>query len=183
MNPESNVTPEMQALLDQLHDIVVPSPVSAWPPAPGWWILTALLLALLAYGIFALLRRHKRRHYRLEARSELDRLPDQPSPELAQQVSALLKRAALTAYPYQRNRIAGLFGTEWVHFLNHTCRQPFLTEENARILAGDIYRVAPTIDATNLKQQAAHWLQCHLQAPGISAFTPESDGGKANDRV
>lgn len=183
MNPESDITPEMQELLDQLHDIVVPHPVSVWPPAPGWWILAALFLALLAYAIFALLRRRRNRHYRLAALAELDRLPDQPAPELAQQVSSLLKRAALTAYPDDRNRIAGLYGTEWVQFLNRSCRQPFLSGENAQLLAGEYYRAAPTIDATGLKQQAAFWLKYHRQGRGASAFTPVSEGGTAHDRV
>ena len=33
----------------QLHDIHLPDPAGWWPPAPGWWILALLLLALLIW--------------------------------------------------------------------------------------------------------------------------------------
>lgn len=181
MTPESKITPEMQELLDQLHTIVVPQPVSMWPPAVGWWILAALLLALLAYAILAVLRRRRYRLYRLEACAELDRLPDTPAPELAQQVSALLKRAALTAYPDDRNRIAGLYGTEWVRFLNHTCQQPAFSEISTRLLSGEVYRAAPTVDTRGLKQEAANWLKNHRKSLGPVALLPESNGGTVND--
>mgnify|MGYP000592588892 CR=1 FL=1 len=29
--------------LDQLHPLIAPAPVSLWPPAPGWWLLLAVL--------------------------------------------------------------------------------------------------------------------------------------------
>ena len=42
---------DSEELLAQLADIHLPAEVSFWPPAPGWWILTALLF--IAAGIAA----------------------------------------------------------------------------------------------------------------------------------
>lgn len=183
MKQESNITPEMQALLDQLHNIVVPADVSMWPPAFAWWVLAALLLALLVLGLITFLQRRRIALYRREAHAELDHFPDLPAPALAQKVSALLKRAALTAYPDDRHRIAGLFGADWVWFLNHTCRKPIFSEDSAKILAGDCYRAEPTIDAARLKQQAAQWVKHHRHSLDASAFPPASNEGVAHDRV
>lgn len=41
----------LSELLQQLRDIHSPVPPSAWPPAPGWWILAGMLIALIAAGI------------------------------------------------------------------------------------------------------------------------------------
>ena len=41
--------------LQNLNDIVAPAPVAWWPPAPGWWMLAALLATLLLPLEFAVL--------------------------------------------------------------------------------------------------------------------------------
>ncbi|MFG4038539.1 DUF4381 family protein, partial [Pseudomonas aeruginosa] len=42
--------------LDRLEPLIAPLPVGWWPPAPGWWLLAALL-PLLGWGLWRL-RRH-----------------------------------------------------------------------------------------------------------------------------
>ncbi|HAU18090.1 MAG TPA: DUF4381 domain-containing protein, partial [Marinobacter adhaerens] len=34
--------------LSQLRDIHLPETGGLWPPAPGWWVLAILLIAVLA---------------------------------------------------------------------------------------------------------------------------------------
>ena len=41
---------DSEELLAQLADIRLPGEISWWPPAPGWWILAALVLFS---GVFA----------------------------------------------------------------------------------------------------------------------------------
>ncbi len=50
MNPE---------LLGNLRDIHEPLPPPFWPPAPGWWILAALIIALIAVAVVLAWRRYR----------------------------------------------------------------------------------------------------------------------------
>ena len=43
--------------LQNLNDIVLPVPAHWWPPAPGWYVLAGLLLAVLALLALRWLRR------------------------------------------------------------------------------------------------------------------------------
>ena len=97
MNPDP-------ASLDRLHDIVAPPPVPWWPPAPGWYFVLGLLLVLfLVLSVRAFIH-WQRNRYRREALAEFARLEKllrasaSPSAVLAE-LSRLLKRAAVTAFP------------------------------------------------------------------------------------
>ena len=52
MNPET--------LVDRLAPLRTPEAVSWWPPAPGWWILAAIALAIVALLLRYLWRYHRR---------------------------------------------------------------------------------------------------------------------------
>ncbi len=104
----------------ELRDIHLPAGPGFWPPAPGWWLLFALLLAVafwlgrLGWGQYRRLRRRQR------ILLELDRLENAGlhGPALIAAVSALLKRVALSRYP--RIEVAALTGEAWVAFLDRT---------------------------------------------------------------
>lgn len=115
--------------LAQLRDVHLPDPISAWPPAIGWWILAALLLAAIAFGVRYVWRRHQRRAFLREARLRLQALPLQQGLSPAQQLQRandVLKRCAMQAYP-QRD-IASLHGETWLTFLNQTSREPLFAD-------------------------------------------------------
>ena len=90
--------------LQQLRDIHLPEPVSWWPPAPGWWILAALVVGL---SLLLLVQWRKRRHlskYRREALQILTELKaeyqsQENNREYLQKLLGLLRRVVKTAYP------------------------------------------------------------------------------------
>lgn len=109
MNPDP-------ANLANLRDIVEPSPVPWWPPAPGWWWLLTIV-GLIVVGAAVLGWRHWRANaYRRVALREL-----RGSDNVAL-IAELLKRTALVAYP--RARVASLTGRAWVDWLAETGGQP-----------------------------------------------------------
>ena len=57
--------------LEQLRDIHLPQAVHWWPPAPGWWIVAALLLALTIWLGRYLRARYRRQYFRGESQDLL----------------------------------------------------------------------------------------------------------------
>lgn len=149
-----------QALAQQLdlRDIHVPGAPSAWPPAPGWWLLAALgLVALLLIGQrgWHHLRRARRRRHIL---AELDNLRGEScGPALITGVSTLLKRVALSRFP--RLDVAALTGADWLAFLDRTGGAGAFQHGAGRVLADGPYHPAPRCDAEALLTLARSWLR------------------------
>ncbi|QDT56552.1 hypothetical protein Pan44_46080 [Caulifigura coniformis] len=152
--------------LDSLVDIVVPPPAGWWPLAPGW------LLVLLAIGLAGLvrlailLRDWRRNAYRRDALRELDRIAGSDGRTTWTKVPELLKRTALAAWP--RADVAGLSGTAWVEFLNHTGRTPgFGGNIGERLLAlsyepGAVERFSTT-DFQQVVEASRDWIRHHAR--------------------
>jgi ABC-type nickel/cobalt efflux system permease component RcnA len=109
--------------LDRLHDIVLPGPVPWWPPAPGWYVVAALVVVLGVWAMWRWWRQWRANAYRRAALAELEQLVAQshdPSRRVValQALPELLKRTALAAFP--RDEIASLSGPAWLGFLDHT---------------------------------------------------------------
>lgn len=68
--------------MEAFEPLQPPAPVSWWPPAPGWWLLGALLLTVTIIGAWCWRRHHHRNRYRRTLQHELKALwqryrPDQ----------------------------------------------------------------------------------------------------------
>lgn len=111
----------MKPDLSQLRDIHLPTPISWWPPAPGWWLLAVLVVAI-PFGLYALYRRRQRNNWRRSALTELARLRQQfqaqPSSTqmIVSELSVLLRRVAICCFP--RDEVAMLSGDKWLAFLD-----------------------------------------------------------------
>lgn len=112
------------SVVQQLHDIHVPPPISMWPVAMGWWLLLmgiCLVSGLLFFtkNYWVKLRRKKallQAWQNIQQQYELDN-----NAALAlNALSILLKKAALQYYP--RDQVAGLHGEAWLNFLSQTSK-------------------------------------------------------------
>jgi hypothetical protein len=122
-------------VLRDIHQTAAPS---LWPPAPGWWLVAALLLAT---GIALVLWRRSR----VRRRRRIMRLFDETlaaeagAPAQIAAMSALLRRAAR-----RRDRHADtLQGEAWLAFLDAgDTRHPFSRGEGRLLLDGGFRRDA-----------------------------------------
>ncbi|MEJ2440040.1 MAG: DUF4381 domain-containing protein [Gammaproteobacteria bacterium] len=146
--------------LQGLRDLHLPPPVSAWPPAPGWWLLGLLVLVLLL-GAFWLWRRHRRQAYRRVASKQLAQLrtgmqQGQADTAIIAELSILLRRVAISRYG--RDQVAALHGPDWLAFLDRTGRTDAFTRQGRALLDAPYQRhsgqaAAPLLDL------AQRWLR------------------------
>ena len=147
------------ANLKPLHN---PEAIPLWPPAPGWWILLALLiLAAVVYSWF----RHQRRLQR-HALHELDQLQrqDLTASQLANQVNQLLKRYALVCY--SPNEVAGLSGKNWLRFLKKSSDEHMFSRAGKLLLDTPYQRKAKRGDERALFDFAASWIKRNQPGAG-----------------
>lgn len=155
--------PQVQAYLDKLAPIITPPPVGIWPLAPGWWFLIVLALAALVALVITGVKVWRKRAYRREAQQSLRRLNNPIDQQYANEISALLKRVALTAYPEQREFIAPLTGKNWCRFISQTA--PSIQFKHTQIaFTQAAYDPKVSVDQTQLKLEAENWIKAHKPA-------------------
>lgn len=145
--------------LSNLRDIVLPPPVPYWPPAPGWLILGAALLACLLTLAARLAAAWRRNAYRRAALRELDAIGSAEDPESAQRISTVLKRAALVAFP--REEVARLTGEAWRAFLDRTGGTNAFVAGPARRLTEISLGAAAGADGPAIAAAAKNWISRH----------------------
>lgn len=175
MNPAA-VQPALE-----LRDIHLPGAPSLWPPAPGWWLLAVLVVALLAFGIPTLLRR---RHIRLQRERLLAEfstlqagLAREQSPQALANIGELLRRLALERYP--RGEVAALNGGAWLRFLDATGGAGGFADGPGRVLADGPYRrrLAPDFDAEAFVALVRGWVEKNADRP----WRPEDEADGDNE--
>jgi hypothetical protein len=145
--------------LSQLRDIHLPETGGFWPPAPGWWILAALIIVALAGLIWLILKRRKRNRWLRSARTELVRLERSasPHPMWFAQLNTLLKQAARERYPDQHPE--ALSGDAWVEFLLTTSpRDRIASRPVAEALVHSAWRPRVSAEPTEALAFARLWL-------------------------
>jgi hypothetical protein len=101
-----------------LRDIHEPGVIGWWPPAPGWWILVAVVVAVVVLA-FLRYQSHFRERAALRAlKRALERLAEGAEPaHCLQQISMTLRRFAMSRVE-RAEAVAGLTGERWLKYLD-----------------------------------------------------------------
>ena len=138
----------------KLAPILPPEPVSFWPPKPGWYVVIVILLLLIGFIAHKIVQNKRRNAYRKRALEVHEKLSVQSyQPELIPQLNALLKITALQA-GFPRNKVAGLSGREWIHFLELTAYDTQFSHEQSSLLSRGSYASMDQIEV-----EPAEWNQ------------------------
>ena len=152
--------------LAQLRGLHLPDAINAWPPAPGWWILATIIIALLCGAIYLLNRWLQQNRYRRQAVTQLELLADSPLDkprEYLQQLNQLLKQTAITAYP--NDDVAGLTGKAWLLFLDSRVNSQGFSQGPGQALAAGPYATEiPELQRPALQALAQQWIKQHRKA-------------------
>ena len=101
--------------LAQMQDIQLPDPISAFPIAPGYWLIATILIVLVLWLGKRIYKQHQYHAPRKQALTLLQSF-DIDDDNFAAQVNSLLKRTALTYLP--REHLAKLNGKPWFDWLD-----------------------------------------------------------------
>ena len=152
-----------EALLDKLQDIHGAAEPSLWPPAPGWWLLAAVALAVLLYAVVQLLRKLRVQMRRRRLLKELDGLASSYDPQSSPAdylaaLNRLFKGIAIRAFPDAG--CARMQGRDWAAFISGALAGK-APAERLEILETGPYQPHPEFDAAELRDYARQWVLRH----------------------
>lgn len=155
MNPVSqSATPALP-----LRDLQLPEAISWWPLAPGWWILSAIIILTLVAAIILIRKHWRENQVKRETRSLLQGAftqwqNDGNDHAYFLQINQILKRYCRHYFP----AASGLSGQAWIDFLNHSGGKQLFSGKCAQALSEFVYR--PAASDFSCDQQAL--LSCCL---------------------
>ena len=131
----------------ELRPLHLPEDPGWFPPAPGWWLLAALLLLAIGVVVRSLRQRRQERHRRQAARRALAQVreafaEDADQRRLLTDLSALLRRAALQI----DQRAASLSGVAWGRWLDQQIGREAFSNGPGEVLLDGPYRRTARFD-------------------------------------
>ena len=143
-------------VLRDVHEGLAPA---WWPPAPGWWLLLAAILAIAAFLAWRMLRRSRRRAMILRLFDETVAQAATPSLQVAA-MSELLRRAARRKHANADT----LDGDDWLRFLDAGLPQPVFAAGAGALLRDGGFRAdvsAHEAEALRIvaRERYLHWMQ------------------------
>ncbi|WP_150912881.1 DUF4381 domain-containing protein [Marinobacter halotolerans] len=145
--------------LSKLRDIHIPEPGGFWPPAPGWWVLLLVIIALVfALALWARRRRQKNAWYRI-ANRDLDRLANRAAvtAKWFSELNGLLKQSAMARYPNRHPE--ALSGAEWIDFLLETSpKDRIASRPTVTAMVQSCYQATPDCSPDDAIRFARLWM-------------------------
>lgn len=142
--PDFTNTAADQHPLAQMRPLHLPDAIDSWPLAPGWYVLTILLVTTLGLSLYFFIKHRRNTLFKrqaLETLAQIRQAYEQEPKAIsqhAQAISALYKRIALSHLP--RNRISQLSGSEWLDFLDKMTNSHFFTEQEGQLLGDSLFK-------------------------------------------
>ncbi len=164
-----------------LRDIHLPGAVGWWPPAFGWWIVAALVVAGLAlYGLHWFRARHRRVALRAVARVRTALEQGAEPVVCLQMVSTILRRFAMTSAAAARAPgisldVPGLIGDAWLRYLDSRWnRNDFASGAGRELLAAPYVRPnsIERMSALELTALCKAWLTAQPVYPRAQSAQP-----------
>jgi len=148
------------ATLEQLPPLVLPEPISFWPPAIGWWLIGLLLILAIAGLVRALRKRKKSRAVLRAASIGLQKIyavyiDDNNAQQYLYNSSQLLRRFCLSRY--NNASLNTLSGEIWLAAMDDIVGQRLLNTETGKQLL-TIYQPEAAADIHSLHTLLLRWL-------------------------
>ena len=147
-------------LFELMHGNAMPEPVSMLPATTAWLVFAGWISAILLLVAFRVWKNWRKNQYRRDALQLLEYIAGDESADpatTAARIAAVLKRAALAAYP--RDTVAPLYGAAWSAFLVDSSNHDELVVEHATALGSAAY--SPGADGRALLPPARRWVEVH----------------------
>lgn len=153
MNEEELIGLNLIQLQAKLLQPEEPTPISMWPETEGWLWLGLGVVTLLVYLGIKWFKHYQANAYRREAVSELTRAGDD-----AGAIAEIVRRVALMAY--SRSKVAGLYGEDWLRFLDNARGKPGFDSDLGRKMNSAPYNInsEPVLGLNHL---AVDWVKRH----------------------
>lgn len=144
-----------------LIDIPLPPEVNLWPATWPARIAIALLLIVAIVGTWKFVRHRRANRYRREALAELKQITRMASQPIATQLTLLVRRTALAAFP--REEVASLSGEAWLAFLDRSLDGTEFSAGAGRLLASAPYAPIPPGEhqLADLVELTRRWIRRH----------------------
>jgi Domain of unknown function (DUF4381) len=149
-------------LLKQLRDIHYPPAIKIWPLAVAWYVVIAFFLCALVAIFYRRFRQYKRDQLKRMVLKQIEELQEKRGmgKNISEELSKLLKRAALARYP--RHEVAGLFGEDWLLFLDKTSTTTDFSKGLGRLLLVYPYQKAQQDLPDPLFHLIQNWVKKNL---------------------
>ncbi len=146
-----------------LKDIHLPDAVFWWPPAIGWWLLL-IMLPLIIWLIFVIVKKLREPVLKKSANAELKQVitaykEHHDKQLLVQQISIVLRRIGISYL--NRNETAGIAGKKWYEMINQLVEKNKISDDMIDLLSQGPYQQKPDLDdqkINTLIEQVQQWV-------------------------